>query len=257
VGESDGSNRREFLRRGAAAAGLMFLAGCTGTERRGERPPARSGRPESAEGRPEPPRKAPGKPEEEVSPAEDLMREHGVLRRILLVYGEAIRRLDAGEAFRPQALKDTAGIVRSFVEEYHEKLEEEFLFPRFDKAGKLQELVKVLLEQHQAGRRLTDTTLRLATAAALKSADDRKTLTQSLHQFIRMYNPHAAREDTVLFPAFKEIVMADEYDALGDEFEKKENELFGDKGFEKMAERVATIEKGLGIYDLKQFTPQG
>ena len=241
MGDSGGSNRREFIRRGAAAAGVMFLAGCTGTERRGERL--------------ELTQEAPGKPEEEVSPAEDLMREHGVLRRILLIYGEAIRRLDAGEAFRPQALKDAAGIVRSFVEDYHEKLEEDFLFPRFNKARKQQDLVKVLLEQHRAGRRLTDTTLRLATAAGLKSGDDRWTLTQSLRQFIRMYEPHAAREDTVLFPAFKEIVTADEYDALGDEFEKKENELFGDKGFEKVVERVATIEKGLGIYDLKQFTP--
>ena len=33
--------------------------------------------------------------EEEVSPAEDLMREHGVLKRVLLIYGEAIRRIDA------------------------------------------------------------------------------------------------------------------------------------------------------------------
>ena len=32
--------------------------------------------------------------EEEVSPAEDLMREHGVLKRVLLIYGEAIRRID-------------------------------------------------------------------------------------------------------------------------------------------------------------------
>jgi len=30
------------------------------------------------------------KEEEEVSPSEDLMREHGVLKRVLLVYGEAI-----------------------------------------------------------------------------------------------------------------------------------------------------------------------
>ena len=33
-----------------------------------------------------------GGPEEEVSPNEDLMREHGVLDRVLLVYEEAMRR---------------------------------------------------------------------------------------------------------------------------------------------------------------------
>ena len=31
---------------------------------------------------------------------------------------------------------------------------------------------------------------------------------------------------------------------------------FGDDGFEKMVDRVASIEKALGIYDLAQFTPK-
>ena len=75
-------------------------------------------------------------------------------------------------------------------------------------------------------------------------------------QFIRMYNPHEAREDTVLFPAFRGIVSAHEFGSLGDDFEKKEDELFGDDGFGKMVEKVAEIEKKLGIYDLAQFTPR-
>jgi hypothetical protein len=77
-----------------------------------------------------------------------------------------------------------------------------------------------------------------------------------MEQFIRMYSPHEAREDTVLFPAFREIVRGHEYDALGEEFEKKEHQLLGEDGFEKMVDRVASIEKALGIYDLSQFTPK-
>jgi hypothetical protein len=71
-----------------------------------------------------------------------------------------------------------------------------------------------------------------------------------------MYEPHEAREDTVLFPAFHEIVSPHEYDALGDDFEKKENEIFGAGGFEKNVEAVAALEKRLGIYELSQFTPK-
>ena len=71
-----------------------------------------------------------------------------------------------------------------------------------------------------------------------------------------MYRPHEAREDTVLFPAFRGIVSPHEYDSLGESFEKKEHELFGEDGFEKMVDRVAGIEKSLGIYDLAQFTPK-
>jgi len=192
---------------------------------------------------------------DEVSPVEDLMREHGVLKRILLVYGEAVHRLDANAELPPKALAESAGIIRSFIEDYHEKLEEDHLFPRFKKAGKLVDLVDVLLQQHQAGRRLTDVTLRLSTAQAMKVPEERKALAESLRQFIRMYSPHEAREDTVLFPAFREIVNSNEYDSLGEDFEKREHELFGKDGFENMVGRVAEIEKSLGIYDLSQFTP--
>ena len=71
-----------------------------------------------------------------------------------------------------------------------------------------------------------------------------------------MYRPHEAREDTVLFPAFRSIVSKNEYDSLGDEFEKKEDELFGEEGFFKVVDQVAGLEKKLGIYDLSKFTPK-
>jgi hemerythrin-like domain-containing protein len=193
---------------------------------------------------------------EEVSPPEDLMREHGVLKRILLIYGEAIRRIEANQELPPEPLGDSTKIIRQFVEDYHEKLEEDFLFPRFKKANKLVDLVDVLLQQHQAGRRLTDMTMRLATSQALKNADDRRRLADSMRQFVRMYSPHEAREDTVLFPAFRGVVSSHEFDSLGEDFEKKEDELFGEDGFFKVVDRVADIEKKLGIYDLAQFTPK-
>lgn len=193
---------------------------------------------------------------EEVSPPEDLMREHGVLKRILLIYGEAIRRIEANQELPPEPLGDSAKIIRQFVEDYHEKLEEDFLFPRFKKANKLVDLVDVLLQQHQAGRRLTDMTMLLATSQALKNADDRRRLADSMRQFVRMYSPHEAREDTVLFPAFRGVVSSHEFDSLGEDFEKKEDELFGEDGFFKVVDRVADIEKKLGIYDLAQFTPK-
>ncbi len=59
----------------------------------------------------------------------------------------------------------------------------------------------------------------------------------------------------MLFPAIRKIVSAHEYAALGEDFEKKEHRLFGEDGFEKMVDRVAAIEKRLGIYELTKFTP--
>ncbi|PZR73792.1 MAG: hemerythrin [Chthoniobacterales bacterium] len=227
------SPRRKFIKAGGIVIAASVIAGAT---------------------------KALGKEEEkkmdDVSPPEDLMREHGVLKRILLVYIEALRRMEAREDLPPEPIADSARIIRDFIEDYHEKLEENFLFPRFKKANKLTELVDVLLLQHQGGRRLTDITMQFATNQALKNPDERRKLADSMRQFIRMYSPHEAREDTVLFPAFRGIVSPHEFDSLGEDFEKKEDELFGEDGFGKMVDKVAEIEKKLGIYDLAQFTPK-
>ncbi len=219
--------------------------------------------------------------ESEVNPVEDLMREHGVLRRVLLIYDEAAGRLLKGSKLPPGVIDDSARIIRRFIEDYHEKLEEEEIFPRVRKAGKFDDLVKVLLVQHQAGRRLTDIILQLSLVEVPKAAkqddneseamkqiyggtplfrwkgkDKKQDLVATMHQFIHMYRPHADREDTVLFPAFRSIVSPGEFDELGEKFEDREKELFGKEGFEKMVESVGEIEKKLGIYELSEFTPK-
>lgn len=192
------------------------------------------------------------KEEGKVSTNEDLMREHGILKRVLLVYDEVSRRIDANESFPASSITDSAKIIRDFIEQYHEKLEENYLFPRFRKANKLVDLTNVLLTQHQAGRRVTDRIL----AAKLTDDNRRRTLQSDLKAFVHMYAPHEAREDTVLFPALHEIVSPHEYDALGEEFENIERKTFGGDGFDIYVDKVAAIEKELGIYDLAQFTPQ-
>lgn len=188
----------------------------------------------------------------EVTPAEDLMREHGLLKRILLIYGEVATRIGAKKGFPPAVVAESAKIVRDFIEHYHEKLEEDYLFPRFRKHHVLVELVDTLEKQHGAGRTVTE---RIISAVSAKSRDNEK-LADDLRAFVRMYAPHEAREDTVLFPALHTIISRNEYDALGEDFEKREHQLFGKEGFEGMVPKVAELEKQLGIYDLSQFTPK-
>jgi hemerythrin-like domain-containing protein len=231
------SSRRCFLRQ-TSIAGASLLA------------PLAYAQPKTEE-------KEEGKDEEKISPAEDLMREHGVLNRILLIYDHHLHLLADKRPFDGSILASAADIIRHFVEEYHEKLEEEFLFPRFRKAGKHVPLVDTLQTQHKAGRDLTAKIRELGATATLKYvSSDTDKLGDALRSFLRMYRPHEAREDTVLFPAFRAIVSPHEYDALGEDFEKKEDELFGDEGFFKVVDQVGVLEKRLGIYDLAQFTPK-
>jgi hemerythrin-like domain-containing protein len=220
--------------------------------------------------------------EPEVNPVEDLMREHGVLQRVLLIYDQTVRLLNEGKEVPQGVIADSAGSIRRFIEDYHERLEEDEIFPRLEKAGRHGDLVRVLLAQHQAGRRLTDTILKLSEPvavkvhaeqeqpAALKEIYDSRPFfgkmasqphpkadaTSAMQNFVCMYRPHAAREDTVIFPAFRSIVSPREFDELGEKFEDREKELFGRDGFEKILTSVAEIEKKLDIYDLSSFTPK-
>ena len=237
------STRRNFLRHTSiASAGLLMPVLAAAQEKAG---PDKDKNKEKAKG------------DEGISPAEDLMREHGLLNRVLLIYDHHLQMLTAKRSFDGSVLASAADVIRHFVEEYHEKLEEDFLFPRFRKANKLVSLVDTLQAQHKAGRELTAKIRELAATATLKYVStDSEMLADALRAFLRMYRPHEAREDTVLFPAFRTIVSAHEYDALGDDFEKKEDELFGDEGFFKVVDQVAQLEKKLGIYELAQFTPR-
>jgi len=231
----DFSIRRDFFRAaGVGVAGLLLPQATTAQDKKGQKK-------EEAE---------------EVSPAEDLMREHGILKRVILIYREAIRRIDANTAVPPDVLRGSANLIRHFVEDYHEKLEEDYLFPRFRKAGKMVDLVNVLYDQHQKGRILTDRILQNATSAGLKDDAKKRNLVEAMRLFNRMYEPHEAREDTILFPTFHKLVSQHEFDALGEDFEKKENQLFGGECFEKNVVEVARLEKVFGIYDLAQFTPK-
>src|SRR5262245_23141396 len=100
------NSRRFFLLSGGAGLAAGALAAC-------------GGKPATNAGKPPPDAK-------EVTAAEDLMREHGILRRALLVYSSAASRLRKGSPqMLPMDIQRTATLFRTFGEDYHERLIEE------------------------------------------------------------------------------------------------------------------------------------
>jgi hemerythrin-like domain-containing protein len=187
--------------------------------------------------------------EAEVTPGEDLMQEHGILERVMLIYDEGAARIDRNEQLDAAAISGSAQLVQRFIEGYHEKNEESFVFPRMQKANVEVDLVATLLRQHQAGRKLTASILDL-TKGRLSGE-----LAAALRAFVRMYRPHAAREETVLIPSFRALVGRHGYEELGEQFEEDEHKRFGAHGFEDAVKEVSRLEAALGIADLTGFTP--
>jgi hemerythrin-like domain-containing protein len=185
------------------------------------------------------------------------MREHGVLRRAILVYREAAVKLRAKPAgVDPDALRRTALLFRSFGEDYHEKkLEEAHIFPAIKRAGgPAAAYVDILIAQHQRGREITDYVLAVTAKGAIVSADA-EPLARALDGVELMYEHHTAREDTVVFPAWKDALSAHQLDEMGEKFEEIEHQQFGKDGFEDAVAQIAHIEQALGIADIARFTP--
>jgi hemerythrin-like domain-containing protein len=232
-------NRRDLLAGiGSMGAGIV-LSGCSG-----------------ANG----PTRAPRRDEEamggEVTATEDLMREHGVLRRALFVYSEAAARLrSASSVVVLDALYKTARLFRAFGEEYHEKkLEETYIFPAVKKTGgEAASLTDTLVAQHSRGREITDYILAVTKVARL-DPNNAEPLARVMESMVRMYRPHAAREDTIVFPAWKQTLTAKQLDEMGEKFEDIEQQQFGEDGFESAVRQISDIESELSMTELSQFT---
>jgi hypothetical protein len=84
---------------------------------------------------------------------------------------------------------------------------------------------------------------------------DAQSLARAFEGFVLMYQNHTAREDTILFPAWKDALSGHELEELGEKFEDIEKAQFGGDGFDKAVKQIGDIEQSLGFADLAQFTP--
>jgi len=201
------------------------------------------------------PSKGPPKPTAApVHPSEDLMREHGILGRMMLIYEEGLRRLENGISISAEVFASTLRLQQRFLNDYHQKLEEDHVFPRIEAAGGLREMTQVLRDQHAAERRLTAQLLKNATPSGLGSSERRTALVEGLRSMNRMLRPHTLWEDTVLFPAFHRLFSDQEFEKLGQTFDDFERRALGPSGFEGVLAEVGQLEKNLGIDKLSGFT---
>jgi hemerythrin-like domain-containing protein len=184
-------------------------------------------------------------------PDVDLMQEHGILKRVLLIYQASNDRIASGQPAPMTAIHDGAEIIHDFIEGFHEAMEEGYVFPVLRKAGQLVSTVDTLLIQHARGRQLTQ----LILAGSSNAQTNNVQLSANLAAFVRMYQPHEAREDTVVFPRFRSISTPEELNQLGLTFADLQRQQFGPNGFTEYVAKVSAIEQSLGIYDLNQFTP--
>ena len=194
--------------------------------------------------------------EQAVTASEDLMREHGIIRRALIIYGEAARRaVQTPQTLPLPSLAQTAKLFRQFAEDYHERaLEETHIFPVVRKlSSPVAKLPDTLLAQHKRGREITDYILDVASKPTLSTTEALR-LARVMVSLNQMYEPHATREDTELFPAWKSALGKKAYAEMGEKFEQIEHQTFGADGFDQALAQIVKIEAEFGLSDLGLVT---
>ena len=153
---------------------------------------------------------------------EDLSAEHGLLNRCMLIYDKCIELLQNDIYVSHKIPHLTALIIRTFIEDHHEKTEETHIFPIVLPHNPA--LIKTLIEQHKTGRTMTSHILNYTDNSSIFSKN-KQSVCQHMMEFNRLYRRHAAYEDTVIFKQFKKLLSSTEYVKLSEILEKEEETM--------------------------------
>lgn len=194
--------------------------------------------------------------EKESSPMEDLMKEHGFVERILIMYQRLIDRADMEQYLDIPVINRSAKMIRDYVNNHHERDEERYIFPKFREARYVGDLVETLKEQHDRSRKIANELVDLSAKGANISEDERKRLVYLCGSFIHMYLPHIAHENSILFPVFYDIVSAEYLEDIREKMGEGERKILGETGFRGLVGRLSELERSIGVHDLRQFTPR-
>lgn len=179
---------------------------------------------------------------------EDLYSEHSLLDRILLIYEYIITQNTINNKTKKIIYK-LAYIIHEFIELFHEKNEEKYIFPFFRTTPSERRLVDTLIKQHKLSRKKTSLLLRL-TRKDFLTENEENIILSTLQSFVHMYRAHEAFEDTEIFRNLRKVLSFEEYEKIQETLEKLESKTLG---YSRYLRQISRIEKTLGINDLRYY----
>lgn len=176
---------------------------------------------------------------------EVLIGEHRVIERVLVALEKATRRLDSGEAIRPDYFIEASEFFKGFTDGCHHKKEENVLFPAMVEGGLSYQFgpVAVMISEHDEGRTYING-LRLAAERLQYEESDAKTqVVQQALNYITLLKQHINKEDNILFPMADQVIPTYKHAKIYEDFDHIEYEETGKDIHEKYLQLAARLEK--------------
>lgn len=205
--------------------------------------------------RPQPPGKF-GEELPSISPTEILSREHAIMERLMIVLESGVASIVDGGDTDLFPINHAAITIKEFGADHHMVDEEQFIFPKLREAGTMDKLVDTLEIQHDKGRELIGRIIDLTRSGHIDDPGRLNELAGHCMSFVIMYRPHAAWEETVVFPALYDIASENYIDNINLRMHDEERSLMSDPGLRKLMDNLRKIERAAGTADLGSFTPR-
>jgi hemerythrin-like domain-containing protein len=191
---------------------------------------------------------------EKISPTEELCIEHAFLDRIMLVMDHTLRSAVSGTKTDLATIRKACNIISDVVDAHHMKIEEDEIYPKFANDAILKNLVSELEIQHNEARKMVAKIQDLCKAGRSISKAEINDMNRIFNEFHTMIMAHAAREESVLFPAMQGTWSDKELDALKEKQEKHEEKLLGKDAINKVYSMIGDLEMSAGLESVRDFT---
>ena len=170
----------------------------------------------------------------------DFMFEHSILDRILLIF-EKIINSPSNKIVDSKYLKLLVLIIKIFIENHHEKMEELYVFPTIT-SNNNKELVKILIEEHKISKILTDKIFKYCKNNDIYNKNI-ELIKKLLEKFIHMYRYHESHENIEIYPEFEENITRSEYKKINNLVEENEKLILGKIKIKNIIKIIIKIEK--------------
>lgn len=167
-----------------------------------------------------------------MKPTDDLMDEHRVIERMLVILIKASNRLEEGKSVDSAFYVGAVDFLKNFADKCHHSKEEKLLFVKMMERGVSGEVgpIAVMMREHQDGRAHVKNLDKLSKEKMTKSTKDG--LIKASRAYADLLSKHIQKEDNILYPMANQIL---------DDADQRELE----KGFEEVEEKVM----GPGVHE--------
>src|SRR5512136_43627 len=143
-----------------------------------------------------------------MKPTEDLMNEHRVIERMLVIVQRAADRLEDGQAVEADVFTGAVDFFKNFADRCHHGKEEKLLFEKLIERGmsRTEGPIAVMLREHDLGRAYVREIGELSSKGF--DAGSKAGLIENGRAYAKLLHQHIQKEDRVLYPTANRILTA-------------------------------------------------